>query len=426
MAAKKKTAKKAQAVRKPRKARPPSKIEQPKAGTPIGVWTSVGDLKMGPNPRVNEERVPRVMASIKRFGFNAPIVADEKTKVILAGHTRYKVAIKLGLERVPVRFVTLTGNDLMLYKLADNKLGEDVPWDDQMLARIISKLWKEDRPGVQTAGFTDATVARIINEAKKKDPEPPAAPEKPKQAVTQPGDVWKLGDHLLLCGDSTNRDQVIAFLNGARPACLFTDPPYGVMHGRGGLKGVNAIRGDLSQAVIPVSFAIANEVLAEDARIYMCGGSENLQMYWTLWDHHLHLAPRIIVWVKDSFVLRRHNYHSQFEFIYFGWKGTGGGVWYGDRKQSDVWTVARKKETEHSTEKPVELAARAITNSTKPGSLVFDPFLGSGSTLIAAERLERRCVGIELDGAWCDVIVQRWERFTEKKAERIPAASAAE
>lgn len=251
---------------------------------------------------------------------------------------------------------------------------------------------------------------------------PPGAddvPEPPTQPVSRTGDLWILGAHRLLCGDSTKREDVARVMAGEKADLLFTDPPYGVQHGRGITKA-RQIGGDLTQAAIPLGFAVACEALADDAHLYVCGGYENMSMLTGLWDVHLQRQPRILVWVKNGFVLRQHGYHSGYELIFHGWKGKGGAVWYGDRKQSDVWEVARKKETEHSTEKPVELPARAIRNSTPPGAIVLDSFLGSGTTLVAAESLGRRAYGCEREPRYIDIAVLRWQKLTGKQATLDP------
>jgi DNA modification methylase len=193
----------------------------------------------------------------------------------------------------------------------------------------------------------------------------------------------------------------------------------------GGDKGKNSISGDLTQAAIPVSFGLAVEdALDSNARVYLFGGSGNWTMYSGLFDFHLRMQVRPIVWAKEHFVLRPNGYHSQFEMVYYGWKGHGGAndLWFGDRKGSDLWQVSRQEaETEkvHPTQKPVETCAIPIRNSSPPGGLVYEPFGGSGSTLIAAHMLGRRARVMELDPKYCDVILRRFARFTGIKPERV-------
>jgi DNA modification methylase len=249
------------------------------------------------------------------------------------------------------------------------------------------------------------------------------APEAPRKVTIKRGDLFQLGPHRLMCGDSTKRDDVRRLMDGKRAECMFTDPPYGVLFQSKGVEQ-RAIQGDLSQSVIPLSFAVAvEEALNQDARVYVCGGQDNAQMYLSLFDHHLRMMPRFIIWDKKGFVLRRNNYHSGFEIVYFGWRGKGGGpkAWYGDRKQSDVWTVARDpgREYRHPTQKPVELSTRALLNSCRPGGLTFEPFSGSGSTMLGAETTKRVCYAMEIDPKYCHVTIDRWQEATGRKAVQI-------
>jgi DNA modification methylase len=247
------------------------------------------------------------------------------------------------------------------------------------------------------------------------DPDPDEVPALPAVPVTRPGDVWHLGGHRLLCGDATSRDDVARLLDGDRCDVMVTDPPYGVAYQSATRK--NAISGDLTQALIPISFAVAVEqALTDDARIYLFGGSGNWSMYAKLFDHHLRMEVRPIVWDKGNFVLRPNGYHSQFEMVYFGWRGTGGGPshWYGDRKVSDVWQIHRDPNADrvHPTQKPVEVCAIPIRYSCPPDGLVYEPFAGSGSTLIAATLEGRTCRALEVDPAYCDVVCRRFQALT--------------
>ena len=204
---------------------------------------------------------------------------------------------------------------------------------------------------------------------------------------------------------------------------MVTDPPYGVAY-HANKKGEKAasIAGDLTQAAIPLGFAVAVEAALDDnARVYLFGGTANWPMYSSLFDHHLRMQPRPMIWVKEGFVLHPTHYHSQYETVFFGWKGKGGGRdhWYGDRTQSDVRNVSREPDRVHPTQKPVEVCAIPIRYSAPPGGLVYEPFGGSGSTLIAAHMLERRARVMELDPQFCDVILRRFERFTGIKPERV-------
>jgi len=382
----------------------------------------VADLVFDPNNR--RKRTKRNLAAIRysleRFGQRLPLIV--RGNVVHVGNGRLQVMRELGWESCEVTPADdLTPDDLRDLGLVDNRSAELAEWDDRGVYEDLKRIG--DQQVIDGLGWSDrefvAFVAGMDSQVDEDD-----APELPKRATTKPGDVWRLGRHVLLCGDSTKREDVAKLMGKSRAALMFTDPPYGVIFG--GAKK-NAISGDLTQAVIPISFAVAvDHALDDNARLYLCGGSTNFEMYAKLFDHHLQLQPRILVWAKDAFVLRRRNYHSQFEFIYFGWKGRGGGdaYWYSDRKQSDLWTVDRDREYLHPTQKPVELPARGIRNSAAPGGIVFEPFGGSGSTLIAAEQLDRPCRVMELDPKFADVIVERWQNVSGGKAKRVGATTA--
>jgi DNA modification methylase len=300
--------------------------------------------------------------------------------------------------------------------------------DESKLVALLTGLAQQPR-GLEGTGFDgddlDALIAAMGDGQGGGGPglngDPDDVPEPPEEAVTALGDFYRLGDHLLLCGNSTKREDVEHLLGGNRPELMVTDPPYGVVFG--GDKGKNSISGDLTQAAIPLSFAVAVDFLDDNARLYLFGGGLNWGMYAGLFDVHLRMQVRPIVWAKEHFVLRPNNYHSQFEMVYFGWKGNGGAAahWYGDRTATDLWEVSRQEEAEkvHPTQKPVEVCAIPIRNSAPPGGLVYEPFGGSGTTLIAAHLLGRCARVMELDPKWCDVICNRFERFTGIKPERV-------
>jgi hypothetical protein len=377
------------------------------------------ELRRDPaNRRLHGQRnLEAIAASYRRWGQMQPILTLEDG-TIMAGNGQHQAAQEmLGWTHLAV--LTFTDRDSAReFALVHNRSGELAEWDLSELGRELHELMS-DGADVAALGWTEAEVAALVPDDVRADaqaredeaPPPPAVP------VTQPGDLWRLGPHRLLCGDAMVRDDVRRVLAGERAELMLTDPPYGVMHGSasGTAGAAKAIRGDLSQAVIPISFAVALEVaLEENARIYTFGGSGNWTMYARLFDHHLHMEPRVSVWVKENFVLRHNGYHSKFEVVYFGWRGEGGpgNCWWGDRTQVDVWEVARDREGLHPTQKPVAVCAIPIGNSCAPGGLVFDPFLGAGSTLVAAQVAGRRCVGLELDPAYCDVICARWQRLT--------------
>lgn len=248
-----------------------------------------------------------------------------------------------------------------------------------------------------------------------------ALPEEPKAKL---GDVYELGGHRLICGDSTDITVIDRLMDGAKADMVFTDPPYGV-NVKGGKDKGNLIMGDLTQTAIPFSFEIAVTKCTKDkAHFYFCGGESNIQLYQKLFDRYLHILPKHLIWVKNGFVMKQNGYHNQFEIIFHGYKQGSGALWYGGRTEdeaSDVWHINRDASSAylHPTQKPIGVPARAIKNSCPPSGSVVDLFGGSGSTLIACEQLNRKCYMCELDPKYIDVIISRWEKFTGKKAKLI-------
>jgi DNA modification methylase len=371
---------------------------------------------------VNRARIRQSLADV---GAGRSILINAAGK-ILAGHGIVQEAKALGLKLkivpgdadtlIAVQRTDLTPDQETRAALWDNRAGDDGTYDVGMIAKLAAA-------GLTAGIFSDQDVRTLKLAARKggQRKHPDDVPPLRDSANVALGDSFSLGRHRLLCGDATKREDVEALMSGDRADVMITDPPYGVLFGGSGGGKANAIRGDLSQAEIPVSFAVALEhALGPDARIYLCGGSTNLMTYWKLFDHYLRIMPRLIVWVKESFLLRHNNYHSQFELIFFGWKGKGGDPsnWHGDRKQSDCWQITRDPVYVHPTQKPVALFAKAIQNSCPPDGIVFEPFAGSGTALIAAEAEGRTCYALELDPRFAQVIVERWEQFTGHTAGR--------
>lgn len=376
------------------------------------------------NARTHDDiQVSQVVSSIKEFGFTNPVLIDKEDGII-AGHARVMAAIKLNLKEVPcIVLDKLSEAQKKAYIIADNKLSLNAGWNEELLNLEIEAL-QDLNFDINLIGFEENELDDIIegtDPIKKGLTEQNDAPEIKEEVITNNGDVWQLGEHRLLCGDATSREEVCGYIKEERAEMMFTDPPYG-MNYKSERRGV--IMGDQSQATIPVSFGVSVEhVLSENARIYVCGGSCNVQMHYHLFDFHLNMLPQMIIWMKENILVRNNNYHSQYEIIFFGWKGRGGTneYWHGERTAdncSDVFQIHRDlyKDYVHPTQKPVELSLRCITNSSKAGDIVYDPFGGSGSTLIACEKSGRHCRMIEIDPRFCDVIIRRWQEFTGKEA----------
>lgn len=416
------------------------------------------------NPRHNDDAVDGVAASIRAFGFRQPIVVDEQG-VIIVGHTRYKAAIKLGLEEAPVHVaVGLTPAQVKAYRIADNQTATQSSWDDDKLAQELAQLQALDID-LNLTGFTSDELLRLLNsDANEGLNDPDAIPEPPDAALTQPGDLWLLGKHRLLCGDSSIAADVDRLLNGATIHLVNTDPPYNVCVEP---RSNNAIAAGISsfqtthhqkldvarypekaqpttKKLRPKDRPLANDFVSEQeferllhawfdnlARVlergrafYIWGGYANLGNYPPVLKAHDLYFSQGIVWVKEHPVLTRKDYMGNFELAFYGWKLGAGHSFFGPTNAVDVWTIKKvnPQNMMHLTEKPVELAARAMEYSSKPGENVLDLFGGSGSTLIAAEQTGRRAFLMELDPLYCDVIVQRFEQFSGQKAERrIPS-----
>lgn len=382
------------------------------------------------NPRQNDAAVEAVAHSIREFGFRVPIVVDAEG-VIICGHTRWKAAQKLGLEEVPVHVATdLTPEQVKAYRIADNRAAELSDWDYDLLPIELTELRGMDID-LESLGFKPAELEKLLGEGLYGNAgltDPDEVPEVPEEPVTQPGDLWVLGDHRLLCADATDPDAYQRLLEGEQARMMFTDPPWNVAIGqdsnprhrqREGLAN-DALPADDFEAFLDTFICAAGPHVTGD--IYCVLADREMPRLCRLMDAHGYHLSGTIVWVKDSFVLTRCNYHRRYEPIWYGWHSKGKSSFAGRRDLDDVWEVPRpKRSKEHPTMKPVDLVARALVNSSSPGQLVLEPFSGSGSTLIACEKTGRRCRAVELEPRYIDVAVRRWEEFTGKKAERIAA-----
>ncbi len=379
---------------------------------PAAEWVAPATLKpWAKNPRKNDgEPVAKVAESIKRFGFAAPIVARKATREIIAGHTRWKAAQQLKLERVPVRFVDVSEREAHLLALADNRLHE-----------ILSSY---DLGDVMLAGWTDKDMRELESSARgdgelqdDEAPEPPAVP------ITQPGDLWVMGKHRLVCGDATNAKHVALARAKLDPFIMVTDPPYGVNYEpewrkRAGLNNSDRM-GKVSNDE-QASWPGAWKLFTGDVAYVWCGGLHSNVVAKDL-DETGYQRRSLIVWRKPAIVIGRGHYHWQHETCWYAAREGKSSKWCGDRTQSTIWDIARKDgqdETIHSTQKPIECMARPIRNHGVAGDVVYDPFCGSGTTVSAAEQLDRVCVALELSPAYCDVVVERWQRLTGGKAKR--------
>ena len=414
------------------------------------------------NPRINEPAVPHVAASIRRFGFQQPVVAKRSGELV-AGHTRWKAAKSLGLVEIPVVWFEGTDLDATAYAIADNRTHEFATWDDAALAAILEALRKED--ALEGVGYTgdeiDALILQLDEVCNPGEIVEDVPPEPPDKATTQRGDLWILGKHRLYCGDSSNAEDLDRLVAGEPIHLVNMDPPYNVKveprsnnaiaaglssftpekqthhqaldlarnpgKAKGTTRKMRAKDRPLANDFLPADeferillawFQNAARVLEPGRSFYIWGGYANLANYpGALRASGLYFAQAII-WNKLHPVLTRKDFMGAHEWCLYGWKEGAGHEFFGPNNATDLWEVKKVPHTSmvHLTEKPVELAARAIRYSSRPAENVLDLFGGSGSTLMACEQTGRNGFAMEIDPPYCDVIVQRWEAFTGKKA----------
>jgi DNA modification methylase len=349
-----------------------------------------------------DKQIRQIANSIKEFGFNQPIVLDNKG-VIIVGHGRYEAAKQMGLEEVPTIEVDLTEEQAKAYRLADNKLNES----DWEMDKVIDELKGMSDEMVDLTGFD----RDLLIEPDDKDDEVPEVPEEPKSKL---GDLYELGNHRVLCGDSTKKEDVEMLMDGKKADLLHTDPPYGIDY-----KGGSKIREEIKNDTIDI-YPFYYDVLAN--ALIVCKNGASAYIWHASSETHNAIKAFIdsgwdykqyIIWNKNNSTFGRQDYHWKHEPAIYGWAKNGSHSWHGDRKQTTVWDVERPSSADsHPTMKPIELCSKGILNSTKSEDIVLDLFLGSGSTLIACEKTNRICYGMELDPKYADTIVERWCRYT--------------
>lgn len=403
-------------------------------------WVPIDELHVWKdNPRKNDGApVKKVAESIHRFGFASPIIARRNGEII-AGHTRYKAAKQLKLDRVPVRYMDLEPDAAHLLALADNRTAEEAEWDDAMLSAVLGQL-ESQGADLASTGFDEKELERLLRDVSADSDADGEVIEPPADPITKPGNLWLLGNHRLLCGDSTKAEDVGRLMAGAKADLLNTDPPYGVSvaggthdprdtknYRSGGEIENDGLTGDSLAKFLEAAFANAKKHLSAGASWYVWYADTETAAFLRA-TQSLGGMRHILVWVKPNFVFGRCDYHYRHEPVMYGWTPGAGHRWYGDRTQDSVWEAKVGVDLEkklHPTSKPISIAARPIQNHTQRGDVVADMFLGSGTTLIAAEQLGRKCYGMEISPAYCDVIVKRWETMTGQTAtlESAPTAS---
>ena len=381
------------------------------------------------NSRTHDARqVKQIASSIKEFGFTNPLLIDEDGGII-AGHGRLLAADLLGIDEVPtITLVGLTEAQRKAYVIADNQLALNAGWDLDTLKVELDRLTELDFD-VDLLGFDDDFLSSFLDEPSEGLTDEDAVPDAPENPVTVEGDVWILGNHRLMCGDSTSIDAVDRLMDGQKADMVFTDPPYGMSYGGGRAGKIGSTDGTVKKhgVILGDTFkgndliGMIRDAVGSAVTVSKSGSSKYICFPWRTYSEfeealaQIDLTPTAcIVWDKKSIGLGNANYRPQHEFIFYA-KGEN---WHGDKAQSDVWYMSRGATGQyvHPTQKPVELIEKAINNSSKGQDVVIDVFGGSGSTLIACEKTNRYCRMMELDPKYCDVIVKRWEEFTGKEA----------
>lgn len=369
----------------------------------------------------SDQQVTQIAGSIREFGFLNPVIIDED-KTIIAGHGRVLAAAKMKLEKVPcVQFSHLTDAQKRAYVIADNRLAMNAGWDEELLANEISDLFADDFE-LDLLGFDADELENLLDlDTSENEVTEDEVPDPPADPVTQSGDLWLLGEHRLLCGDSTNADDVARLMDGAKADLWLTDPPYNVDYTGGtGLTIQNDNMSDADfRSFLNQCFKAAFDVMKPGASFYIWhADSEGYNFRGSVQDCGERVR-QCLIWAKQALVMGRQDYHWRHEPCLYGWKQGASHGWYTDRKQTTVLEFDRpKKSEEHPTMKPVKLFSYLIGNSTAPQGLVFDSFLGSGTTLVAAQQLGRKCYGMEISPQYCDVIIQRWEELSGDKARK--------
>lgn len=362
------------------------------------------DLKPGD---VEYEKLKR---SIEEFGYVEPVIWNKQTGNVVGGHQRLKVLMQLGEIEIDCVVVELDEQKEKALNIALNKVNGT--WDNDKLAELITDL-TDSLFDISLTGFDPAEIDALFKDSQRdkiKEDDFDVDSELKKPAVSHLGDIWLLGRHRLVCGDSTKAETFTALMDGKTANLVVTDPPYNVNYeGNAGKIQNDNMSNDAFYSFLLDAFTNTEKVMAQDASIYVFhADTEGLNFRRAFADSGFYLSGTCI-WKKQSLVLGRSPYQWQHEPVLFGWKKKGKHLWYSDRKQSTIWEYDKpKKNADHPTMKPIALISYPILNSSMSNCIVLDPFGGSGSTLIACEQTDRICNTIELDEKYCDVIVKRY------------------
>jgi DNA modification methylase len=390
-------------------------------------WPTSRLLPYARNPRKNDHVVDQMAAAITEFGFRIPIIA-RSTGEVVDGHLRLKAALRLGLETVPVILADdLTPAQIKAFRILANRSATWADWDEDLLRLELEELKLDDFDLALTGFDADELLEIMAGEetTSEGNTDEDAAPEVPETPVSKPGDVWIMGQHRLLCGDSTNAASYTLLMAGEKAHMVVTDPPYGVNYANSAkdkMRGTNRpiLNDNLGEDFEPFLKAALTPMIAHcQGAIYIAMSSSELDTLQSAFRAAGGKWSTFIIWAKNTFTLGRSDYQRQYEPILYGWPEGATRHWCGDRDQGDVWHFNKPRVNDlHPTMKPVELVERAIRNSSRPGDVVLDPFGGSGTTLIAAEKSGRQARLIELDPKYVDTIVRRWQEYAGAQAVR--------
>ena len=379
------------------------------------------------NPRDNDAAAERLAYTISAHGWTNPILLDRSGQII-AGHTRLKAALRLGLTEVPTIALDVEGPEAAAIAIADNRLGEFADWDEGALSALLQEL-DDEGLDLEAVGYGDEDLAAMLQSLDTGDkPDAPEPEEPPEEPESRCGEVYELGPHRLICGDSTDPKVLAELMRGDRADLVWTDPPYGVANvggakdprSQGYRSGDRLENDDLAEhellAFLNAALGQALEHTEPGGAWYVAGpciGEAGAAFVACL--HSLGVYRHALVWLKDTMVVGRCDYHYQHEPIFYGWKPGAAHKWRGDRKQTTVIECPRpKRNTEHPTMKPVRLVETCLRNHIDIGEVVLDPFGGSGSTLLASARLGCHARLAELDPGYCDVIRRRWTAWADE------------
>lgn len=356
------------------------------------------------------EQINKLRSSLREFGFINPVIIDRNYGII-AGHGRAIAAREEGIKEVPCVFADhLTEAQKKAYIIADNRMALDAGWDEELL-RVEIEALQTEAFDLALTGFNEIELSKLFDDGKEaKDDDFDVDAELQKPTFSKVGDVWTLGRHRLVCGDSTKPETYEVLMDGRKANLVVTDPPYNVDYKgtAGKIKNDNMASEKFFDFLFD-AFSCMEKVMADDASIYVFHADTEGLNFRKAFDAAGFYLSGCCIWKKPSLVLGRSPYQWQHEPVLYGWKKNGKHQWYSDRKQTTIWEFEKsKKNGEHPTMKPIPLLCHPITNSSMSNTLVLDPFGGSGSTLIACEQTDRSCATIELDEKFCDVIVNRY------------------